>query len=223
MSSGQLRVAETEKSALLTRTLLWISCSPTSRLRTSRQVKPKSRIRCRASSRRFPFSTPDDTNGIGMSLEVARGQQSTSPPIANPSTPLHSIDASPRRDEGEDASDNVHESVRRVVLVPSCPPQLVQARTSNHECRVDLETVGAEGRVLKVLVELLHVTLDAHIGQIRLRNCPKVSTVVRRLIRKTNHHVRNDLEAGVLGHVEALAGRLHGVTTICVSRNILVD
>jgi hypothetical protein len=35
--------------------------------------------------------------------------------------------------------------------------------------------------------------------------------------------VRNDLETSVLTHVEALACRLNGVTTVGISSNVLVD
>lgn len=49
------------------RTLLWMSWMPTSRVRTSRHWSPSSALRASASSRRLPFSTPDDTRGIGMS------------------------------------------------------------------------------------------------------------------------------------------------------------
>jgi hypothetical protein len=42
--------------------------TPTSLYLTSRHSAPKSFIRARASSRRLPFSTPDETNGMGISL-----------------------------------------------------------------------------------------------------------------------------------------------------------
>ena len=42
-------------------TLWWISCMPTSRVRTSRQEVPRSAMRASASSRRLPCSTPDVT------------------------------------------------------------------------------------------------------------------------------------------------------------------
>jgi hypothetical protein len=41
--------------------------TPTSRKRTSRHSAPKSFMRASASSRRLPFSTPDETSGIGIS------------------------------------------------------------------------------------------------------------------------------------------------------------
>jgi len=43
----------------------WI---PASRVLTSRHFKPRSSIRAKASSRRLPFSTPEVTRGIGISL-----------------------------------------------------------------------------------------------------------------------------------------------------------
>ena len=41
--------------------------TPTSLYRTSLHSAPKSFIRAKASSRRFPFSTPDETRGMGIS------------------------------------------------------------------------------------------------------------------------------------------------------------
>ena len=53
---------------------------PASRVRTSRQRRPSTPMRARASSRRLPTSTPEVTSGIGMSrwMRYTRTQGGTS-------------------------------------------------------------------------------------------------------------------------------------------------
>ena len=50
--------------------------------------------------------------------------------------PLHSVDAGPRGNEGQDAGDEVHQHAGRVTLVAPCLPQLVQtcSQDENYSC-----------------------------------------------------------------------------------------
>jgi hypothetical protein len=90
-----------------------------------------------------------------------------------------------------------------IVLVLARLPQLVQPGAADHQGRVDLESIGAEFRVLEELFEAVHVALVAHIGQV-------------------GHEVRHDLEPRVLGEVKALGDCAHGVAAIGVTCHVLV-
>ena len=65
---------------------------------------------------------------------------------------LDPVDSRPWRDEGHDPRDDVHERVRRVVLVLSGLPELVQTGTSDDERRVQLQSVRTVGGILEVLL-----------------------------------------------------------------------
>lgn len=96
--------------------------TPTSRYRTSLHSAPKSFILAKASSRKFPFSTPDDTRGMGISLsrELYGWADVCS------SVPLHSVHSCPWWDQSHDSRHYIHQGIRRIVLVLSGSPQLVQ-------------------------------------------------------------------------------------------------
>lgn len=66
--------------------------------------------------------------------------------------PLYSIDSCPRWHQRQDPSHQVHQGAGRVAFVAARLPQLVQARASDHQGRVELQTVGPEGRVLEELL-----------------------------------------------------------------------
>lgn len=83
--------------------------------------------------------------------------------------PLHTVDTRPWRNERQYPGHDVDERIRRVVLVSSRAPELVQPRTANDECWVDLQAVRAKCRIFEVLVELLNVALYANVRQIGLR------------------------------------------------------
>ncbi|KAI6771014.1 hypothetical protein HG531_009869 [Fusarium graminearum] len=100
---------------------------------------------------------------------------------------LNAVDTSPGRDQSHDSCDKVDQSVGGVVL-----------------CGVNLETVGSESRVLKVLPELVDIALHTNIRQIR-------------------HHVADDLVTSILCETECLGDGCDGVSSIGVSRNILVQ
>ena len=68
----------------------------------------------------------------------------------------------------------------------------------------DLEAISPEVWVLKELSEAFHVALPTHVGQV-------------------GHHVGNDLEACILGHVETLPHSCHCVPSVGVPSNILKD
>ena len=117
---------------------------------------------------------------------------------------LHTVDPRPRRDERQDPRDEVDERVGGVVLVASCAPELVESSPADHEGGVDFEAVGAEGGVGEVLLELEEVALKADVGQV-------------------GHHVRDDFEAGVLGHGEGLADGADGVPAVSVAGDVFVE
>ena len=50
--------------------------------------------------------------------------------------PLHSVDAGPRGNEGQDAGDEVHQHAGWVTLVAPCLPQLIQtcSQNENYSC-----------------------------------------------------------------------------------------
>jgi len=96
------------------------------------------------------------------------------------------------------------EQLGRVVAIAACLPQLVQSRTPDHQRGVELEAVGAESGVLKVLAELPHVALVPDVWQVR-------------------HHVRHDFVPGVLSKMEAFAHCPHGVPAVGVARHVFVD
>ena len=75
---------------------------------------------------------------------MSKGNDSGSSDSAH--TPLHAIDACPRRDECEDASHEVNQDRRRVALVPSRHPQLIQARASDDCMGEKPGGVGGGGR-----------------------------------------------------------------------------
>src|SRR5690242_848570 len=68
---------------------------------------------------------------------------------------LHAVDARPRRYKSKNSGNNVDQCVGCVVFVSSCPPELVQSRAANDECRIDLEAVGAEIGICKVFNKLV--------------------------------------------------------------------
>ena len=92
--------------------------TPTSRYRTSLHSAPKSFIRASASSRKFPFSTPDETRGMGISLDSAR---------SGLDSPLDTVHSRPWRNERHDPRNDVYQRIWRIVLVLSRSPKLVQA------------------------------------------------------------------------------------------------
>ena len=117
---------------------------------------------------------------------------------------LDTIDARPGRDEGEDAGDKIDERVGRVVLVAAGAPELVQAGAADDEGGVDLEAVGAEGRVVEVLAELVQVALEIDVGQV-------------------GHHVADDLEAGVLGEGKGVGDGGNRVAAVGVAGDVFVE
>ena len=117
---------------------------------------------------------------------------------------LDAVDAGPGRDEGHDSCDQVDQRVRRVVLVAARAPELVQPRAADDERGVDLQAVGAEGGVGKVLFELREVALEADVGEI-------------------GHHVADDFETGVFGLAEGGRDGGDGVPAVGVARDVLVE
>jgi len=91
-----------------------------------------------------------------------------------------------------------------VVAVQPLAPQLVEPRPADHERRVELEPVGPVRGRLEKLAHGLDVALPAD-------------------ARQVGHHVRDDLEAGVLGEREARAHGRHRVAAVGVARDVLVD
>ena len=77
-------------------------------------------------------------------------------------------------------------------------------RINRQGSSADLESICSEVGVFEELPEALHVALPAHVGQVR-------------------HHVGNDLEASILGQVEALPHCCHCMAPVCISSNILKD
>jgi hypothetical protein len=116
-------------------------------------------MRASASSRRLPFSTPLVTSGIGMSRckhqrlarltcappvnahtcarQHARGRPAPGGPLPH----LYAVHSHPRRHHGQDARQQVHQLVGRVVLVQAALPELVQPRAADHQGGVHLEAV----------------------------------------------------------------------------------
>ncbi|KAH6326069.1 hypothetical protein HBI37_213840 [Parastagonospora nodorum] len=117
---------------------------------------------------------------------------------------LDAVDAGPRWYEGENTGDNIDEGVGGVVFVPSRSPEFVQARPANNQRGIDLQPVGAEVRVCKVLDELVEVALHADVGQV-------------------GHHVGDDLEAGVFGEAEGFGNGGDGVPAIGVAGDVFVE
>ena len=117
---------------------------------------------------------------------------------------LHAVDARPRRDQGQDARDEVDERVGRVVLVAAGAPELVQTRAADHERGVDLQAVGAEGRVGEVFHELVQVAFHADVGEVR-------------------HHVADHFEAGVFCQPEGVCDGGDGVAAVGVPRDVFVE
>ena len=117
---------------------------------------------------------------------------------------LHAVDPCPGRDEGQDAGDEVDERVGGVALVATRAPELVQAGAADDERGVDLQAVGAEGRVGEVFFELVQVALHADVGQVR-------------------HHVADDFEAGVFGEPEGVGDGGDGVAAVGVPGDVFVE
>lgn len=118
--------------------------------------------------------------------------------------PLNTIDTDPWWNERQDFGYKINQRIWIIVLVLARLPQFIEASASNNESRIDLEAIGTEGRVLKILPKALNVPLVSHVRQIR-------------------HHVSNHFEAGVLGKVECLFDGGDGVTPVGIPGHILKD
>ena len=117
---------------------------------------------------------------------------------------MYTIYPSPWRHQRQYPRNDIDEHVRRIILVPTRPPQLVQARPPDDEGRVDLQAIAPERGILKELLELFEVPLDPDVGQVR-------------------HHVRDDLEPGVFGQMERFGNGADGVPAVGVAGDVLVD
>lgn len=62
------------------------------------------------------------------------------------------VDPGPRGYQGQDVSNEVHKCTRRVTLVATTLPQLVQSCTSDHQRGVDFKTICTESWVLEKLL-----------------------------------------------------------------------
>ena len=116
---------------------------------------------------------------------------------------MNAVDAGPRRDEGEDTSDEIDEGVGGVVFVAPCAPEFVEPCAADYEGGIDFETVGSESGVFKVFAELVEVAFHANIGKI-------------------GHHVADDFEAGVFGQFEGFGDSGDSVSAVGVSGNVFV-
>lgn len=67
-------------------------------------------------------------------------------------SPLDAVHPCPGRHQGQNAGHQVHQGAGRVALVAARLPQLVQTRASDHQRRVELQTIGPERRILKKLL-----------------------------------------------------------------------
>lgn len=117
---------------------------------------------------------------------------------------LDTVDTSPWRHESEDTGDDVDEGVGRVVLVAAGSPEFVETCAADDKRRVDLQTIGAEGRVFEVLAELVQIALHPDVGEV-------------------GHHVADNLETSILGQLERLRDGGNRVASVRVPRHILIQ
>ena len=108
--------------------------------------------------------------------------------------PLNAINARPGRHQRQNLRQQVDQHVGCVVLVPARLPQLVQASAANHQCGVQLQSVGAKRWRREILPKLLQIALESHVGQV-------------------GHHVCDDFEAAIFGQMKRLQHCRHRVTT----------
>ena len=118
--------------------------------------------------------------------------------------PLHSIYPRPWRNKSKDSSNNIDKNIRSIVFVSACSPQLIQTSSTDDECRIDFQAIASECRVFEVFLELLEVTLESDVWEVR-------------------HHVGYDLEASIFGEMERLGDCTDGMATVGVPRNVFID
>ena len=158
-------------------------------------------MRLRASSLKLPeFSQPLVTRGSGISLQENPSQCD---PDKDVCLPLHAVHSRPWRDQGENTCDDIDQHVWRIILVSARAPKLVQTRPTDHERRINLEPIASKRWVLEILFELFEIAFESDVGKI-------------------GHHVRDNLEAGVLGEMKGFGYGADRVSTVGIPRDVLI-
>lgn len=70
----------------------------------------------------------------------------------NNTVPLYSVHSSPWGYKGQDPGHQFDQVTGRVTLVSSWFPQLIKPSSTNHQGRVEFQTIGTKSRVLKKLL-----------------------------------------------------------------------
>src|ERR1700728_3875363 len=131
-------------------------CTPTSRYRTSRHSAPKSFMRFKASSRRFPeFSQPLVTSGRGMSLLMNHESENLNANALASRSPLYTIDPRPWRHQRQYTSHDIYQHIRCVILIFPRPPELVQPSTADDQCGIYFQPIAPERRGFEIFFKLL--------------------------------------------------------------------
>lgn len=117
--------------------------------------------------------------------------------------PLYPVYSRPGWYQRKYSGYNIHKNVRRVIFIPTRPPQFIQPSSTNNEGGINFQPVAPECWILEIFLELLEIAFDAHVGKIW-------------------HHVGYDFESCIFGEMEGFGDGTDGMPSVRVASNVLV-